>query len=46
MAGFIPYPDPYHQFQRNVWVRLINSPFNIYVDGTFNGYVFGQFSPF
>lgn len=42
--GLIPYPDPFLQFQRNMWVRLINSPFNVYVDGGPNGYVFGQFS--
>jgi hypothetical protein len=44
-AGIIPYPDPFRQFQRNIWVRLINSPFNVYVDGSPNGYVYGQFSP-
>ncbi len=38
------FPDPYAQTQRNVWLRLPNSPFNICVEsGT--GYVFGQYSP-
>jgi len=42
--GLVPYPDPYMQFQRNLWVRLINSPFNVYIDGGPSGYVFGQYS--
>lgn len=46
MMGPITYPDPFHQLQRNMWVRLFNSPFNVYVDGGPNGYVFGQYSPF
>lgn len=45
MMGVIPYPDPFRQFQRNIWVRLLNSPFNVFVDGGPNGYVFGQFDP-
>lgn len=45
MYGAIPYPDPYHQLQRNMWVRLPNSPFNVYVDGSHNGYVYAQYSP-
>lgn len=46
MMGPLMYPDPYRQMQRNMWVRLVNSPFNVYVDGGPNGYVFGQYSPF
>ena len=46
MMGPIMYPDPFRQLQRNMWVRLFNSPFNVYVDGGPNGYVFGQYSPF
>lgn len=45
MMGPAVYPDPYRQLQRNMWVRLFNSPFNVYVDGGPNGYVFGQYSP-
>lgn len=45
MMGPIYYPDPYRQLQRNMWVRLFNSPFNIFVDGGPNGYVFAQYSP-
>jgi hypothetical protein len=45
MAGPTVYPDLYHQMQRNVWVRLFNSPFNVFVDGGPTGYVFGQYSP-
>jgi hypothetical protein len=45
MMGPIVYPDPFHQIQRNMWVRLFNSPFNVYVDGSPNGYVFAQYSP-
>lgn len=45
MMGAIVYPDPYHQLQRNIWVRLFNSPFNVFVDGSSNGYVYGQYSP-
>lgn len=45
MFGAIPYPDPFNQFQRNTWVRLPNSPFNVYVDGSANGYVYAQYSP-
>jgi len=43
--GAIPYPDPFGQLQRNTWVRLFNSPFNVYVDGGPSGYVFAQYSP-
>jgi hypothetical protein len=45
MMGPIVYPDPYHQMQRNSWVRLFNSPFNVFVDGGPTGYVFAQYSP-
>ena len=45
MMGPIMYPDPYSQIQRNMWVRLFNSPFNVYVDGGPSGYVFAQYSP-
>jgi hypothetical protein len=45
MMGPIVYPDPFHQMQRNSWVRLFNSPFNVFVDGSPNGYVFAQYSP-
>lgn len=45
MTGPIVYPDPYHQLQRNMWIRLFNSPFNVFVDGGPNGYVFGQYNP-
>lgn len=45
MMGPIVYPDPYRQLQRNMWVRLFNSPFNVYVDGGPNGYVYAQYSP-
>lgn len=40
------YPDLYAsgQAQRNVWLRLPNSPFNICVD-SLAGNVFGQYSP-
>lgn len=40
------YPDQYAsgQAQRNVWLRLPNSPFNICVD-SLRGNVFGQYSP-
>jgi len=43
--GVIPFPDPYRQTARNAWLRLPNSPFNIYVDGSPAGHVFGQYSP-
>lgn len=43
--GIVPFPDPYRSVQRNVWLRLPNSPFNIYVDGSVNGHVFGQYAP-
>jgi len=46
MMGPIMYPDPFHQLQRSMWLRLFNSPFNVYVDGSSNGYVFGQYSPY
>jgi len=42
--GQIPYPDPFVQVQRNAWLRLPNSPFNICVEGV-TGNVFGQYSP-
>lgn len=45
MMGPIVYPDPFRQLQRNMWVRLFNSPFNVFVDGSPNGYVFAQYSP-
>lgn len=45
MYGLITYPDPYRQLQRNMWVRLFNSPFNVYVDGSPSGYVYAQYSP-
>lgn len=45
MMGPIMYPDPYGQLQRNMWVRLFNSPFNVYVDGGPSGYVFAQYNP-
>jgi hypothetical protein len=45
MMGPVVYPDPFRQLQRNMWVRLFNSPFNIFVDGGPNGYVFAQYSP-
>lgn len=45
MMGPIVYPDPYRQLQRNLWVRLFNSPFNVFIDGSPNGYVFAQYSP-
>jgi hypothetical protein len=45
MMGPMVYPDPYRQIQRNMWVRLFNTPFNVYVDGSPNGYVFAQYSP-
>lgn len=45
MVGPIAYPDPYLQLQRNMWVRLFNSPFNVYVDGGPSGYVYAQYSP-
>lgn len=45
MTGPIVYPDPYHQLQRNMWVRLFNSPFNVFVDGGPSGYVYAQYSP-
>lgn len=45
MMGPITYPDPFRQLQRNMWVRLFNSPFNVYVDGGPGGYVFAQYSP-
>ncbi len=38
------YPDPYASVQRNTWLRLPNSPFNICVD-SLAGNVFGQYSP-
>jgi hypothetical protein len=43
--GQIPYPDPFVQVQRNAWLRLPNSPFNICVDGS-TGNVFGQYNPY
>lgn len=45
MMGPISYPDPYNQLQRNMWIRLFNSPFNVYIDGSSTGYVFAQYSP-
>lgn len=42
-VGYVPFPDPYRQIQRDVWVRLINTPFNVFVDMV--GNVFGQYSP-
>ncbi len=45
LYGAIPYPDPFRQLQRNTWVRLFNSPFNVFVDGGPSGYVFAQYSP-
>lgn len=45
MMGPIVYPDPYRQLQRNMWVRLFNSPFNVFVDASPGGYVFAQYSP-
>ena len=45
MFGPMAYPDPYRQMQRNIWVRLFNSPFNVFVDGGPNGYVYAQYSP-
>lgn len=45
MMGSIAYPDPYHQIQRNMWIRLFNSPFNVYVDGGPSGYVYAQYAP-
>lgn len=44
-TGPIVYPDPYHQVQRNMWIRLFNSPFNVFIDGSSTGHVFGQYSP-
>lgn len=45
LMGPMVYPDPFRQLQRNMWVRLFNSPFNVYVDGGPNGYVYAQYSP-
>lgn len=45
MYGPIAYPDPYRQLQRNMWVRLFNSPFNVFVDGGPSGYVYAQYNP-
>lgn len=43
-SGVVPFPDPYAQVQRNTWIRLTGTPFNICVDST-AGRVFGQYSP-
>ncbi len=45
MMGAIVYPDPFNQLQRNMWVRLYNTPFNVYVDGGLGSYVYAQYSP-
>jgi hypothetical protein len=39
----VNYPDPYRQTQRNTWLRLTNSPFNICIDS--HGNVYGQYAP-
>ncbi len=44
MMGPILFPDPYRQLQRNMWVRLFNSPFNVFVDDSPSGHVFAQYS--
>jgi hypothetical protein len=45
LVSSIPYPDPYRQVQRNTWLRLYNSPFNICVESS-TGNVFGQYYPY
>jgi hypothetical protein len=42
--GEFSHPDPYAQMQRNSWLRLPNSPFNVCVDSQM-GNVFGQYAP-
>lgn len=43
--GYRLYHDPFKQLQRNTWIRLVNSPFNVWVDGGISGFVFAQYSP-
>jgi hypothetical protein len=40
----VNYPDPYKQAQRNVWMNLTGSPFNVCIDSY--GNVYGQYWPY
>lgn len=40
----VNYPDPYRQAQRNMWMNLTGSPFNVCIDT--HGNVYGQYWPY
>jgi len=44
MYQTVNYPDPYRQAQRNKWMNLTGSPFNICIDSA--GNVYAQYWPY